>query len=203
MTERLLDPALESLAAAARQGTTARGRVVLVGKRVRALKRRVRAAYQQIDKGLGDARLASRSEEWLLDNRHIVEDALEALEGNLPDSYVRQLPRLKASPDHLFDLHVEALARHLLEAGHMPVDLDWVTLQVTDTGVGIPEADLDRVFERFYRVDKARSRLDGGTGLGLAIVRHAVSRHGGTVTVTSALGDGSTFQVTLPVAAEE
>jgi two-component system phosphate regulon sensor histidine kinase PhoR len=71
-------------------------------------------------------------------------------------------------------------------------------IQVRDTGVGIPEADLERVFERFYRVDKARDRATGGTGLGLAIVRHSVEAHGGSVTVRSALGEGSTFTVFLP-----
>jgi signal transduction histidine kinase len=76
-------------------------------------------------------------------------------------------------------------------------------LEVSDTGPGIPEDDLDRVFERFYRVDKARSRVDGGTGLGLSIVRHAVARHGGAVTVASTVGQGSTFRVTLPVAGDE
>ena len=79
----------------------------------------------------------------------------------------------------------------------------WVVLDVADTGVGIPEADLDRVFERFYRVDKARSRLDGGTGLGLSIVRHAAARHGGDVTVRSSLGEGSTFTVRLPVTSSD
>jgi signal transduction histidine kinase len=74
-----------------------------------------------------------------------------------------------------------------------------VTLEVSDTGIGIAEADRDRVFERFYRVDKARSRAAGGTGLGLSIVRHAVQRHGGWVSVDSVLGEGSTFRVVLPV----
>ncbi|HWB72733.1 MAG TPA: ATP-binding protein [Egibacteraceae bacterium] len=74
-----------------------------------------------------------------------------------------------------------------------------VLLEVTDTGIGIPEADRDRVFERFYRVDKGRSRAAGGTGLGLSLVRHAAQRHGGDVTVRSVLGEGSTFQVILPV----
>ena len=72
-------------------------------------------------------------------------------------------------------------------------------LEVEDNGLGIPEADRDRVFERFYRVDKARSRAAGGTGLGLSIVRHATERHGGEVTVDSVLGEGSTFRVVLPV----
>jgi two-component system phosphate regulon sensor histidine kinase PhoR len=74
------------------------------------------------------------------------------------------------------------------------------TLQVADTGEGIPAGELSRVFERFYRVDKARARQTGGTGLGLAIVRHVAEAHGGTVRVESELGQGSTFTVTLPVA---
>jgi two-component system, OmpR family, phosphate regulon sensor histidine kinase PhoR len=72
-------------------------------------------------------------------------------------------------------------------------------IQVSDTGQGIPAGELPRVFERFYRVDKARARQTGGTGLGLAIVRHVAEAHGGTVRVDSELGRGSTFTVTLPV----
>jgi two-component system phosphate regulon sensor histidine kinase PhoR len=73
-------------------------------------------------------------------------------------------------------------------------------IQVSDTGQGIPAGELPRVFERFYRVDKARARQTGGTGLGLAIVRHVAEAHGGTVRVDSELGQGSTFTVTLPLA---
>lgn len=72
-------------------------------------------------------------------------------------------------------------------------------LSVTDTGVGIPDAAQARIFERFYRVDKARSRHNGGTGLGLAIVAEAVHRLGGEIAVASQMGMGSTFTVTLPV----
>ena len=75
-----------------------------------------------------------------------------------------------------------------------------VVLQVADTGMGIPQRDLPRVFERFYRVDRARSRETGGTGLGLSIVRHVAENHGGEVTVQSELSAGSTFVVRLPVA---
>jgi signal transduction histidine kinase len=75
-----------------------------------------------------------------------------------------------------------------------------VVLRVSDTGTGIPSKELGRVFERFYRVDRARSRETGGTGLGLAIVRHVAENHGGTVTVESELGLGSTFEVRLPAA---
>jgi two-component system, OmpR family, phosphate regulon sensor histidine kinase PhoR len=73
-------------------------------------------------------------------------------------------------------------------------------IQVSDTGQGIPASELSRVFERFYRVDKARARQTGGTGLGLAIVRHVAEAHGGTVRVDSELARGTTFTVTLPVA---
>ena len=75
-----------------------------------------------------------------------------------------------------------------------------VCLVVNDTGVGIPARELSRIFERFYRVDRARSRETGGTGLGLAIVRHVAENHGGSVEVTSELGAGTTFSVLLPAA---
>ena len=71
-------------------------------------------------------------------------------------------------------------------------------VMVADQGIGIPTRDLDRVFERFYRVDKARSRETGGTGLGLAIVRHVATNHGGEVLVSSQEGEGSTFVLRLP-----
>jgi two-component system sensor histidine kinase SenX3 len=75
---------------------------------------------------------------------------------------------------------------------------DEVSLVVQDHGIGIPAKDLDRIFERFYRVDQARSRETGGTGLGLSIVRHVVRNHGGDVTVISREGEGSTFTLILP-----
>jgi two-component system, OmpR family, phosphate regulon sensor histidine kinase PhoR len=75
-----------------------------------------------------------------------------------------------------------------------------VVLRVADTGMGIPQRDLPRVFERFYRVDRARSRETGGTGLGLSIVKHVAENHGGEVTVRSELAAGSTFEVRLPAA---
>lgn len=73
-----------------------------------------------------------------------------------------------------------------------------VAIEVEDRGLGIPARDVDRIFERFYRVDRARSRETGGTGLGLAIVRHVVVNHEGEITVRSVEGQGSTFTITVP-----
>ena len=70
-------------------------------------------------------------------------------------------------------------------------------VEISDNGLGIPEDDLPRLFERFYRVDKSRSREQGGTGLGLAIVRHIIEAHKQTITVRSKPGLGSTFSFTL------
>jgi two-component system phosphate regulon sensor histidine kinase PhoR len=104
------------------------------------------------------------------------------------------------------------LARNLLEnavrytprGGRVSVEVagenGHATLSVHDTGMGIPSRDLPRIFERFYRVDRARSRETGGTGLGLSIARHVVERHGGQIAAESELGRGSTFTVTLPAA---
>ena len=75
-----------------------------------------------------------------------------------------------------------------------------VVIEVRDHGIGIPTKDLERIFERFYRVDKARSRATGGTGLGLSIVRHVAQAHGGDVSVESREGVGSTFRIAMPAA---
>lgn len=83
--------------------------------------------------------------------------------------------------------------------GEHEEDYDRVAISVTDTGIGIPKKDLPRIFERFYRVDKARSRSSGGTGLGLSIVKHLVELHGGSIHVESDHGYGSKFTVELPV----
>jgi two-component system sensor histidine kinase SenX3 len=80
------------------------------------------------------------------------------------------------------------------------VKIEGVTVEiaVSDQGIGITESDRDRIFERFYRADEARSRRTGGTGLGLSIVKHATQRHGGEVRLWSRPGRGSTFTVVLP-----
>jgi len=75
----------------------------------------------------------------------------------------------------------------------------WAVIQVSDSGVGIPPADFSHIFERFYRVDTKRSRQVGGFGLGLPIALQLIEAHGGQISVTSAVGQGSTFQIELPV----
>ncbi len=76
----------------------------------------------------------------------------------------------------------------------------FIDISISDRGIGIPQRDMERIFERFYRVDRARSRTTGGTGLGLSIVRHVAANHGGTVDVTSKEGEGSTFILRLSMA---
>ena len=97
---------------------------------------------------------------------------------------------------------VENAVKYSDDGGEVRVSVsggeEWIEITVADRGVGIPERDLDRIFERFYRVDRARSRSTGGTGLGLSIVRHVATNHGGEVVVTSIEGEGSTFVLRLP-----
>lgn len=98
---------------------------------------------------------------------------------------------------------VENAVRYSSDGGSVQIqtsiDGEAVEFTVVDHGIGIPQRDLDRIFERFYRVDRARSRETGGTGLGLSIVRHVANNHGGTVSVRSTEGEGSTFVLRLPI----
>jgi signal transduction histidine kinase len=99
---------------------------------------------------------------------------------------------------------IDNAIRYSHEGGEVVVQVDSdgeeVILRVSDKGIGIPSRDIDRIFERFYRVDRARSRETGGTGLGLAIVKHVVENHGGRLEVESELGRGTTFRASLPAA---
>jgi two-component system phosphate regulon sensor histidine kinase PhoR len=106
--------------------------------------------------------------------------------------------------EQILDNLLDNALKYTPEGGHIRVG--WrngdgqVWLEVSDTGIGIPEADLPRIFERFYRVDKARSREMGGTGLGLSIVKHLVQAMHGSVRASSQPGHGTTFTVCLPLA---
>jgi two-component system sensor histidine kinase SenX3 len=79
------------------------------------------------------------------------------------------------------------------------IEGDIVTISVADQGIGIPDSELERIFERFYRVDPARSRETGGTGLGLSIVKHVAAKHGGEIKVWSSQNVASTFALRLPI----
>jgi two-component system phosphate regulon sensor histidine kinase PhoR len=111
-------------------------------------------------------------------NRDLIEQAVV----NLLDNAIKY----SGSEQHI-DLLVETLGQHQ------------ATITVRDYGCGIAAEHLDRLFERFYRVDKDRSRKLGGTGLGLAIVKHIASAHGGRVEVESTIGKGSSFRLILPI----
>jgi signal transduction histidine kinase len=120
------------------------------------------------------------------------------------------VPRVRGSARDLALLVrnlVDNAVRYTRSGGRVVVGLSAsngdVVLSVRDTGLGIPQRDLPRIFERFYRVDRARSRETGGTGLGLSIVRHIVENHGGRISVESELGRGTRFEVRLPAIAAE
>jgi two-component system phosphate regulon sensor histidine kinase PhoR len=108
-------------------------------------------------------------------------DALERLVLNLLDNAVKY-----NRPDGTVVLRLSRSGREAV-------------LEVSDTGIGIPQEAISRIFERFYRVDKGRAREEGGTGLGLAIVKHVAQAHGGQVEVDSRIGQGTSFRVRLPL----
>jgi two-component system phosphate regulon sensor histidine kinase PhoR len=121
---------------------------------------------------------------------------------------INELPELTANADvnrldqvlaNLVDNAIKyGRAEGAVRVGGKKLDDGRLEIFVQDDGPGIPPESLDRVFERFYRVDKARSRDQGGTGLGLSIVKHIVHSHGGEVWAKSELGKGATFYFTLP-----
>ncbi len=120
---------------------------------------------------------------------------------NLPSTPILAVGEKEAMMQVLDNLLTNAV-KYTPDGGKVSVTLTsedgWVKLSVEDTGIGIPHEHLDRIFERFYRVDKARSRELGGTGLGLSIVKHLVTAMSGDIDVHSALGKGSCFTIMLP-----
>ncbi|HEY89618.1 MAG TPA: hypothetical protein G4N98_07790, partial [Thermoflexia bacterium] len=116
------------------------------------------------------------------------------------------LPRVLGSLEHLQRMYDNLIGNALKftpAGGEVTVQLSLqdteLLLEISDTGIGIPAEELDRIFERFYQVDGSMTRRYGGTGLGLALVKEIVEAHQGRVAVQSVLGEGSTFRVTLPV----
>ena len=116
-----------------------------------------------------------------------------------------ELLRIKADPFWLEQVFINLIdnAIKYTEEGGIKVDIcsgnGDIRITIQDTGIGIPKEDSSRIFERFYVVDKSRSRRFGGTGLGLSIVKHAVLAHNGKIDVKSEVGKGSKFIVTLPL----
>ncbi|MFI6409072.1 sensor histidine kinase [Streptomyces sp. NPDC050548] len=139
-------------------------------------------APEGLDQGGGGRRAGGTADLHVWGNRGQLAAAL----GNLVENAVNYSPART---------RVGIAARRVTAPGG-----DHIEVAVTDQGIGISEKDKERVFERFYRVDPARSRATGGTGLGLAIVKHVAASHGGEVTVWSSEGQGSTFTLRLPEA---
>ncbi len=147
-----------------------------------------------------------------LDLGRIVREVLASFEKALRDRNVRAVfagdPEpfeLVADPqalEEILSVLVDNAVKYNVPGGQIDLraraDGPWARIEVADTGIGIPEADLPRVFERFYRVDKSRSRESGGSGLGLSIAKHLVERHGGRIEVRSNEPRGSRFTVLLP-----
>jgi two-component system phosphate regulon sensor histidine kinase PhoR len=135
----------------------------------------------------------------------IFDQRLKDKELSLVMDVQENLPTIKADPFKLEQMLINLLdnAAKYTDRGKITVSLDvqdkTVRIRVTDTGIGIPKDDIPRIFERFYVVDKSRSRKYGGTGLGLSIVKHIVLLHHGAINIQSALGQGTAVTVTLPI----
>ncbi len=137
----------------------------------------------------------------------ILEKTVEKKGLRITVDFPDKLPRVSGDEARLSQVFLNLLdnaVKYTPEGGSIRVSAQLqdrtVRVNVEDSGAGIPEKDLPRIFERFYRVDKARSRELGGTGLGLSIVKHIVNAHGGDVTVFSQQGQGSVFSFTIPIA---
>lgn len=176
---------------------------------------RIEDSARQLDRLVGDLLDLSRLEKdkpelALVRLDHVVRDEVERTRGDAISKGLDFELSSEAVTAMLNHRDVAIAVRNVLdnairytpEGGSIVINVarddGFATVSVTDTGEGIPTRDIDRVFERFYRVDSARSRATGGTGLGLSIVRHVAESHGGSVAVESQLGVGSTFIIRLP-----
>ena len=138
------------------------------------------------------------------EENRIAEQAYRMIEAQLENT--EKKPSVLILEDDLYQITfnlVENGIKYNVPGGSLTISLtreaDNAILRVSDTGVGIPTDAIGHIFERFYRVDKARSRKSGGSGLGLSIVKNMVERNGGTIQVNSVSGEGTTFTVTFPV----
>lgn len=126
----------------------------------------------------------------------------------LISDYPSTLPMMSADRDRILQVLIN-LVDNAIKCNrpngtvtlHAHIEGEEAILEVTDTGIGIPKIDLPRIFDRFFRVDKARSRVTGGTGLGLSIVKDIIEAHGGTIQVNSVVNIGTTFTIRLPLKA--
>ncbi|PIQ27679.1 PAS domain-containing sensor histidine kinase [bacterium (Candidatus Blackallbacteria) CG17_big_fil_post_rev_8_21_14_2_50_48_46] len=127
---------------------------------------------------------------------------------DMVNDYPSSLPIISADRDRLSQVLIN-LVDNAIKCNrpngtvtlHAHVEGEEAVIEVTDTGIGIPKIDLPRIFDRFFRVDKARSRVTGGTGLGLSIVKDIIEAHGGTISVNSVVNIGTTFTIRLPLKA--
>jgi len=124
-------------------------------------------------------------------------------------AYTRSLPLITADRSRIEQVLMNVVGnsiKYTPDGGTITVDAGisgaTVWIEVSDTGIGIPPQDRERIFDRFYRVDKARSRESGGTGLGLSIAREIITRHHGTIALTGHEGPGATVRIVLPVRQE-
>ena len=128
------------------------------------------------------------------------EELAKEAEQNLDVFVVADHETIKTAVKNLVENAINYSPEHTTVAVGIGIESGKVAIRVVDQGIGIPAASLSRIFERFYRVDPARSRETGGTGLGLAITKHCVEDCGGTISVWSREGEGSTFTITMPQA---
>lgn len=134
--------------------------------------------------------------------------AVTASESHAPDEpqgpvIMADREAMRTAIKNLVENAIHYSPEHTTVAVGLGQDHGTVTIRVVDQGIGIPEKSLDRVFERFYRVDPARSRATGGSGLGLAITKHCVQENGGKISVWSREGEGSTFTIEMPAAPDD